>query len=70
MIQMTFRRTRCGKRQSWLGYMANVIVTNPDYRLALVYYYLLFLALQVIGHLYIYIFFSYRVFFLFRELQA
>ena len=36
--------------------MTNVIVTNPDYRLAPVYYYSLFLILQVIGNLYFYFF--------------
>jgi len=61
MIRMTFWRNHCDKTV-WLGNMTNVIVTNPDYRLAPVYYYSLFLTLQVIGNLYFY-FFSYWVFF-------
>lgn len=53
MIQMTFRGNHCDKTV-WLGNMTNVIVINPDYRLAPVYYYSLFLILQVIGNLYFY----------------
>jgi len=63
MILMTFWGNYCDKTV-WLGNMTNVIATNPDYRLAPVYYYSLFLILQVIGNLYFF-FFSYWVFFYF-----
>jgi len=63
MILMTFWGNYCDKTV-WLGNMTNVIATNPDYRLAPVYYYLLFLILQVIGNLYFFFFFLLGVFFI------